>query len=746
MSEKETHVFQAEITQLMNLIINTFYSNKDIFLRELVSNSSDAIDKYNHECIINKPEETHPNRIDFIPDKEKKQLFIIDTGIGMDKQDLITNLGTIATSGTKAFMEKVKDSNLIGQFGVGFYSAFLVADKVSVISRKGDSIWKWESNAGGEFTIEELADGKIHEDYELKQGTAIQLFLKDDKYTNIETLKSIVKEHSQYINYPIYVLTSREETKEIEIDGAAEAACCRDSNEESNEESKEDSKEDSKEESKEEPNEDGADNEDGVIVEDVNEEEEEAAEKKKKTKTITETIKEFVLINEHKPIWLKPTNEITEEEYHGFYKSLTNDHAKPYCYKHLQGEGQIEYKGVIYLPKNVKNNVFERGVKQNNIKLYVRKIFVSDNSAVLCPEWLHFVSGMVDTDDLPLNVSREMLQENKVIKVLKKTIVKKSIDMLKTAMQDMDNYKNIYNTYQKNIKLGVYEESGDRERIADLLMFYSLNSPDKMITFDDYITTTNDNQKTIYYISGDDLDILKTSPFLDRFKKRNIDVLYMTDPVDEYMFHRMSLYKEYNFVCITKGDVELPDTTEEEKELVKKQQEEYKQLCDYIKKVYSKDFNDVKITNKINDLPCIVSSPEHGYSANMERIIKAQTLGQKEGAYMLNKRILEINPLHPIIKKVKDIKDINDNGAGANEAACCRDEHKSSRDLLDLVINSALLYSGYQITKPVDFSRRVLNVVMAGLDITEDGDDNDAVEEGTATDEAIETIDVTAVD
>lgn len=707
----ETFSFDTDISSLLKLIINNFYSNKDIFLRELISNASDSIDKYNHFCIINKPDNKVDNCITLIPDKVNKELHIIDTGVGMNKEELIKNIGTIANSGTKAFMEKVKDSNLIGQFGVGFYSAFLVSKQVSIITKKADSgYFKWTSDAGGQYVIEELTEDNIkdhiHPDYNLTQGTIIKCLLSDeavDKYTDVNKLKSIVKEHSQYINYSIKILIKREETKEVEDEEALLEEDVTVTDGTSNIDSS---------------------NLDNVTIEDVEE-------KPKKMKKITETIKEFQLINEHKPIWTRSNSELKEEDYYGFYKSLTNDNEKPYTYKHISGEGQIEYKGILYLPKKIKNNVFERGVKQNNIKLYVRKVFVSDNSVVLCPEWLHFISGVVDTDDLPLNVSREILQDNKVIKVIKKAVVKKSIDMLKSAMDDMDNYLKIYNTYQKNIKLGVYEETGDRERVADLLMFYSANSPDKMITFDDYITSINENQKHIYYIAGDNMDILKTSPFLDRFKKNGLDVLFMTDPVDEYMCQRLMQYKECTLTCITKGDIELPNTTDADKELIKKQKEEYKSLCDYIKRLYT-NFSDVKITNKVAELPCIVSSPENGFSANMEKIIKSQTLGQTDNAnVMLNKRVLEINPLHPIIKKIKNINDT--------------EEYNSLRDLLDLVINSALLYSGYQIIKPVDFSKKVLNVVMLGMDIN---DDEEEVVTTSSKDpfNDVETIDMTNVD
>jgi molecular chaperone HtpG len=719
----ETFSFDTDISALLKLIINNFYSNKDIFLRELISNASDSIDKYNHFCIVEKPEDKVDNCITIIPDKENKTLHIIDTGIGMNKEELIKNIGTIANSGTKAFMESVKDSSLIGQFGVGFYSAFLVAKEVSIITKKTDSgYFKWTSDAGGKYEIEELTEetlkDHIHPDYELTQGTIIKCMLTDeaiDNYTNINKIKSIIKEHSQYINYPIKVFTKREETKEVEDS----ELCSEDAALE-------------EEVSVTEKNTSDTSNLEDCVIEDVDETEK--PEKPKKMKQIVEVIKEFELINEHKPLWTRPSNEITEDEYNSFYKSLTSDNEKPYTYKHISGEGQIEYKGILYLPKKITNNVFERGVKQNNIKLYVRKIFVSDNSAVLCPEWLHFIAGIVDTDDLPLNVSREILQENKVIKVIKKAVVKKSIDMLKSSMNDMDNYTKMYKTYQKNIKLGVYEESGDRERVADLLMFYSANSPDKMITFDDYITAMNENQKHIYYIAGDNMEILKSSPFIDRFTKNGFDVLFMTDPVDEYMCQRLVQYKECTLTCITKGDIELPNTSESDKDLLKKQQEDYKPLCDYIKRIYS-NFTDVKITNKIYELPCIVSSPENGFSANMEKIIKSQTLGQTDNSNgMLDKRVLEINPLHPIIKKIKNINDTV--------------EYNSLRDLLDLVINSALLYSGYTIIKPVEFSKKILNVVMLGMDIdgTEEPEAPDVPKAPKDAFGDVETIDMTNVD
>ena len=343
----ETFSFDTDISALLKLIINNFYSNKDIFLRELISNASDSIDKYNHFCITNKPDNKVDNCITLLPNKENKELHIIDTGIGMTKEELIKNIGTIANSGTKAFMEKVKDSNLIGQFGVGFYSAFLVSKEVSIVTKKADSgYFKWTSDAGGQYVIEELTEDNlkdhIHPDYNLTQGTIIKCLLTDeavDKYTDVNKLKAIVKEHSQYINYPIKVFIKREETKEVEDEEASLEEDVTVTDGTSNVDSS---------------------NLDDVTIEDVEE-------KPKKMKKIIETVKEFQLINEHKPIWTRSSNELKEEDYYGFYKSLTNDNEKPYTYKHISCEGQIEYKGILYLPKKIKNNVFERGVKQNKV-------------------------------------------------------------------------------------------------------------------------------------------------------------------------------------------------------------------------------------------------------------------------------------------------------------------------------------------------------------------------------------------
>ena len=746
----EKYTYTSDVSSLLNIIINSVYSNKDVFVRELLSNCSDSYTKLSIHNIKNKPKHTYEQRIDLLPDKENKQLFFIDNGIGMKRDDLINNIGTIAHSNTKEFIESMqKDvaNQTIGSYGLGMYSVFLVASKVCIYTRYPDGdYYRWESDANisGEYSIEMVQKGgeldeegneigyRIHEDYVLKQGCAIQIYLNDDshKYLELDTLRSIIKTHSQFINYPIYYFDKREESKEIEVDVEDEEEKKEENVKEGEEDKKEEDVKEGEEDKKEEDVKEGEEDkkeDDEVVIEDVVEDDNNKEEEKPKKikKTITEVVKEYILINEVKSIWNKNPKDITDDEYKAFYKSFSNDNSDPLAWRHIKGEGNVEYSGIIYIPRTLVSNVFERQVKQKNVRLYVKNVFVTDDSEHLCPEWLSFVSGVINVPDLNMTISREMLQTNNTIKVLRKAIVKKSIDLLKTSMNDDKLYKQIYNTYSKNIKLGCYEETADRERVGDLLMYYSMKFPDKMITLDEYITNMPEKQKDIYFISGEDKEILKTSPFLERFDKNGYDVLYFIDSVDEYIVQRLTMYKENNFTCITKGNVELPNITDKEKEEYKKYEEEYKELCNFIKKQY-KEFTDVKISSKVDELPCAVCSPEFGFSANMERIVKAQTLGDtKSTTYMLNKRVLELNPTHKIIKSIKDIKE---------------DDNKK-RDLLDLMINSALLYSGYPINKPVDYSKKVIKMVMIGLEIDEDEEVND-----NNNDTEIETVDVSTVD
>ena len=624
MSKATTHAFQTEISQLLDLMINSLYSQKEIFLRELISNSSDAIDKRRFEALtdatlLNDEEEL---AVTITTDTEKNTLTISDNGIGMDRDEVIENIGTIARSGTKKFMQAIQSSkdeadvNLIGQFGVGFYSVFMVADKVTLVTRKAgtDKGVVWESAGKGEFDISEGEKDSA--------GTSITLHLREDanEYLDDFRLKHIINKYSEHISLPIKMLGAAPTNEEGEAIEGAEA--------------------------------------------------------------------EFETVNTGTAIWARAKSEITDEEYQNFYQSLSYDPEPALSTLHHKVEGNLEYTSLLFIPKKAPFDMWNRETKKG-IKLYVRRVFIMDDAEHLMPNYLRFVKGVIDSADLPLNVSREILQGDRDIQKIKGRAVKRILDELKRLAKDEpEAYQSFWDEFGQVIKEGVVEDMANKDNITPLLRFASTSndSEQQSSSLDSYVERMGDDQEAIYYITAESYKAAKGSPHLELFTKKGIEVLLLTDQIDEWLVNSLFEYQEKPLKSVSKGDLEL---SEDEKKEQDEQTQELSEVTDKLKEALADVVKDVRLTNRLTESPACLVADEMDAGANLERIMKA--MGQEAPT---SKPILELNPEHPLIKQL-DAKADN------------------FSDWAQVLFDQAALSEGAQIKDPANYVKLVNRLLVA---------------------------------
>jgi heat shock protein beta len=678
--------FVAEVNRMMKLIINSLYKNKEIFLRELISNASDALDKIRFLALTDKDAlgDNEELSIRVKVDKENRMLHITDTGIGMTQDDLVKYLGTIAKSQTSEFLSRFQEaqesdnkqsmSDLIGQFGVGFYSAFLVADKVIVTSKNNaDEQHIWESDSAS-FSVYKDPRGNT-----LGRGTTVSLHLKEEAQEFLEEhkIREIIQKYSQFINFNIYLWSSKAVSEEVPV------------------------------EDQEKPVDKKEGDEDATV-----EEAKDTTESKPKTKKVDKTVWDWELMNQAKPIWQRKASEVEEKEYLDFYRAFTKDTQDPLVYTHFVAEGEVTFKSILFVPKAAPTDIFQNyNKKQDTIKMYVRRVFISDNVDDMLPKYLSFVRGVVDSDDLPLNVSRETLQQNKLLKVIKKKLVRKILDMIKKLEEE--DYEKFWKEYATNIKLGVIEDTTNRVRLAKLLRYQSsATESGKLTSLDKYVERMKEKQEFIYYIAGTSRDEVEQSPFVERLLKKGYEVLYLTDPIDEYCMQSSPEFDGKRFQNVAKDGLNI-DKSKQAEERMKELQKSYEALLNWIRDGALKDkIESVKISTRLVKTPMALVANQYGYSGNMERITRAQAYQKSGGDSMSNyyysqKKILEINPGHPLIKELLKRVESDSNDPKANE-------------MLQLMYESATLRSGYELRDTAGFADRIESMLRRAMNVSPD--------------------------
>ncbi|MGJ0343976.1 molecular chaperone HtpG [Aliarcobacter cryaerophilus] len=632
------HQFQTEVGQLLHLMTHSLYSNKEIFIRELVSNASDAIDKLNYLRLTDeKLKESFASwkgEINISFDEKDKSLTIVDNGIGMNEEDMINSIGTIAKSGTKSFVEALtgdakKDSNLIGQFGVGFYSVFMVAEKVDVISKKAgeDTAYKWSSTGTGEFDLAPCTKESA--------GTVIYIKLKDDEVSEFASkyrIKNIVEKYSNHIAYPIFL------------------------------------------------------NYDEEVTETLSEED-----KKAGKEAVKKTERKHEQINEATALWTQAKAKLKQEDYNNFYKSISQDSSDPLLTIHTKTEGVNEYTTLFYIPKIAPMDMY-RADYQSGIKLYVKRVFITDDDRELLPTYLRFVRGIIDSEDLPLNVSREILQENRILANIKQSSVKKILSEIKKLSKDEEKYSQFISQYNRALKEGVYQDYTNKESILELLRYKSTNDEKKLTSLEDYKQRANSEQKAIYYIIGDNEKVLRNSPLLESYKKNNIEVLILDDKeIDEIITPTIGAFKEWQFTDITTAQAPKVEVNEEEKQKI---EEEFKDIVSKIKDKLGSEVKDVKITSRLDSFAsCITKDAQDAQMAAMAHMFRA--MGQEAPEI---KPILEINPNHEIVKKLQ---------ASTNDELI--------EDVSWILLDLAKISEGVDVSDKVAFAKRLTKITSLAM-------------------------------